>query len=81
MKAIKVMATINEQGQITLDHPLITDKNSRVEVIVLIPEAGEINENEQPKEEIIEDFRQAWHEAMTGQTIPVAQLWEGIDDV
>jgi hypothetical protein len=28
------------------------------------------------KEEIIEDFRQAWHEAMTGQTIPVSQLWE-----
>lgn len=81
MKAIKVMATINEEGQITLDRPLITDKNSRVEVIVLIPEAGEINENEQPKEEILEDFRQAWQEAMTGQTIPVAQLWEGIDNV
>ncbi|XWK89166.1 MAG: hypothetical protein U7127_03600 [Phormidium sp.] len=81
MKAIKVMATINEQGQITLDRPIITDKNSRVEVIVLIPEAEEINENEQPKEEILADIRQAWQEAMTGQTIPVAQLWEGIDDV
>lgn len=81
MKAIKVMATINEQGQITLDRPLITDKNSRVELIVLIPEVGEINEDEQPKEEILADFRQAWQEAMTGQTIPVAQLWEGIDDV
>ncbi len=32
MKALKVMATINEQGQLTLDRPLITDKNSRVEV-------------------------------------------------
>ncbi len=28
------------------------------------------------RKEIIEDFRQAWHEAMTGQTIPVSQLWE-----
>jgi len=28
--------------------------------------------------EVIEDFRQAWHEAMTGQTIPVSQLWEEI---
>lgn len=81
MKAIKVMATIDEQGQLTLDHPLITDKNSRVEVIVLIPEATEIDENEQPKEAILEDLRQAWHEAMTGQTIPVAQLWEGIEYV
>lgn len=81
MKAIKVMATINEQGQITLDRPIITNKNSRVEVIVLIPEAGEITEDDKYKEEILADFRQAWQEAMTGQTIPVAQLWEGIDDV
>lgn len=81
MKAIKVMATINEQGQLTLDSPLMTDKNSRVEVIVLIPETIEINEDEQTKEEILEDFRQAWHEAMTGKTIPVDQLWEELDHV
>jgi hypothetical protein len=81
MKAIKVMATINEQGQLTLDNPLITDKNSRVEVIVLIPDTTEINEDEPTKEELLEDFRQAWHEAMTGKTIPVSQIWEGLDDV
>ncbi|MBD2146473.1 MAG: hypothetical protein VKL60_19300 [Sphaerospermopsis sp.] len=81
MKAIKVMATINEQGQLTLDSPLITDKNSRVEVIVLIPDTTEINEDEPTKEALLEDFRQAWHEAMTGKTIPVSQIWEGLDDV
>lgn len=81
MKAIKVMATIDEQGQLTLDYPLITDKNSRVEVIVLIPEEAKVEEEDKPKEAILEDFRQAWHEAMTGQTIPVAQLWEGLEDV
>lgn len=81
MKAIKVMATIDEQGQLTLDHPLVTDKNSRVEVIVLIPEETEIDEDEQPKEAILEDLRQAWYEAMTEQTIPVSQLWvRTIDD-
>ena len=41
MKALKAMATINEQGQITLDSPLLTNKNSRVEIIVLIPEPAE----------------------------------------
>ncbi|NET74149.1 MAG: hypothetical protein F6K62_25440 [Sphaerospermopsis sp. SIO1G2] len=81
MKTIKVMATINEQGQLTLDSPLITDKNSRVEVIVLIPDTTEINEDEPTKEALLEDFRQAWHEAMTGKTIPVSQIWEGLDDV
>ncbi|WP_375501639.1 hypothetical protein [uncultured Nostoc sp.] len=78
MKAVKVMATINEQGQLTLDHPLITDKNSRVEVIVLIPEEEILNDQSQA--EVLADFRQAWHEAMTGQTIPVAQLWEGLEN-
>ncbi|MEH1837536.1 MAG: hypothetical protein V7L20_01945 [Nostoc sp.] len=78
MKAFKVMATINEQGQLTLDHPLTTDKNSRVEVIVLIPEEEVLNDQSQA--EVLTDFRQAWHEAMTGQTIPVAQLWEGLEN-
>ena len=81
MKAIKVMATIDNQGQLCVDEPLELEQDSRVEVIVLIPEVAEINEEEQPKETILADFRQAWHEAMTGKTIPVAQIWEGIDDV
>jgi len=79
MKALKVMATIDEQGQLTLDRPLITDKNSRVEVIVLIPEEADLDDSSQA--EVLADFRQAWHEAMTGQTISVAQLWEGLEDV
>ena len=30
----------------------------------------------QPAEE---SFRQGWQEAMTGNTIPISQLWDGID--
>ena len=80
MKAIKVMATI-DNGQLYVDEPLNLEQNSRVEVIVLVPEVTESNEDEQSKEAILADFRQAWHEAMTGQTIPVSQIWEGMDDV
>lgn len=76
MKALKAMATINDQGQITLDSPLLTNKNSRVEIIILIPESAE----EFTKEEIKSDFRQAWHEAMTGQTVPLSQVWEGLEN-
>ncbi|MBW4540931.1 MAG: hypothetical protein KME43_17530 [Myxacorys chilensis ATA2-1-KO14] len=79
MKAVKATGSINEQGQLSLDHPLTVSKNSRVEVIVLIPEEPESND-EQTKEAILEDFRQAWHEAMTGQTIPVSQIWDGVED-
>jgi hypothetical protein len=30
-------------------------------------------------ESVREGIRQGWHEAMTGQTYPISQLWEGID--
>jgi hypothetical protein len=33
-----------------------------------------------PKEQVLADFRQAWHEAKTGQGIPVAQLWEQLEN-
>jgi hypothetical protein len=77
MKTLKVMAMIDDEGQLTLDHPLVTDRNSRVEVIVLIPEEEVLDA--QSQSEVLADFRQAWHEAMTGQTIPVAQMWEGLE--
>ena len=51
MKALKVMGTIDEQGKLTLDRPLITDKNSRVEVIVLIPEEADIDDKSQAEYE------------------------------
>ena len=40
------------------------------QVIVLIPEDTETEEN-QTKEEILNDFRISWQEAMNGETIPV----------
>lgn len=76
MKAIKVMRTVDEKGKLALDFPLNIDKQSRVEVIVLIHEDTETEENNQTKEEILNDFRQAWQEAMNGETIPVDRLWE-----
>jgi hypothetical protein len=78
MRALKIMGTIDEQGQLTLDQPLVTDKNSRVEVIVLIPETSQ--QDNTPQSEVLADFKQAWHEAMTGQTIPVSQLLESLEN-
>ena len=80
MKAIKGMGTVDEQGQIALDSPLNIDKKSRVEVIVLIPEESESEADNQSKEELLEDFSQAWKEAMNGDTIPVEQLWEDLEN-
>ncbi len=62
----------------TSDDELILDeiRNHRM----ISQEVKPLTENS-AKEEIIEDFRQAWHEAMTGQTIPVSQLWEEMANV
>ncbi|MFM2313034.1 MAG: hypothetical protein RLZZ04_2310 [Cyanobacteriota bacterium] len=76
MKAIKVMGTVDEKGKLALDFPLNIDKQSRVEVIVLITEESETEENNQTKEEILKDFNQAWQEVKNGETIPVEKLWE-----
>ena len=50
MKAIKVMATVDEKGSLSLDKPLNIIQNSRVEVIILIPETVEICEDDEPVE-------------------------------
>ncbi|MCC3418308.1 MAG: hypothetical protein JGK28_10155 [Microcoleus sp. PH2017_07_MST_O_A] len=45
-----------------------------------ISEPSEIDGDGQSKAALLQDFRQAWHEAMTGQTISVSQMWEGIEN-
>ena len=76
MKAIKAMATIDAQGQLSLDDPLLLAKDSRVEVIVLIPD---LDEDDESQASVLSGLRQAWKEARAGQTIPLSELWNDID--
>lgn len=69
-KALEVTGTVNEQGQLSIDEPLVVNQISRVRVIILFTE----DSNEQNKDELepaIVGFRQGWQDAMTGNTIPV----------
>ena len=79
MKAIETTATINENGEFTLDKSLEVTKPQRVRVIVLLSEEDEIDPDETPTAIVIEGIRQGLHEALTGQTIPLSQMWEDID--
>lgn len=36
--------------------------------------------NEPETDDPLEDFRQGWHEAMTGQTYPASTLWDDLDE-
>lgn len=79
MKAIETTATINEKGQLTLDKTLENTKPQRVRVIVLMSEEEENDLDESPTSIVIEGIRQGLQEALSGQTIPLSEMWEGID--
>jgi hypothetical protein len=79
MKAIETTATINENGELTLDRSLEVTKPQRVRVIVLMIEEGEEDPDETPTKIAIEGIRQGLREALTGQIMPLSQMWEGID--
>ena len=79
MKAFETTATINEHGQLALDSPLEIDANQRVRVIVLVAEEDEFDPDDTPKEVVLNELRQGLREISAGQTIPLSQMWDGID--
>lgn len=83
MKAIEVTGKIDQEGNLILDEPIQgTIYPHQVRVIVLVPEEGEaeyIDPDDTPIEEVKASLRRALHQAKTGQTIPISELWDGID--
>jgi len=73
MKAIEVNGIIDKQGHLSVDEPLIVNQSGHVRVIILF------DEDVEELEPAIAGFRQGWQDAMTGNTIPVSQLWERLD--
>lgn len=74
----QVRETVNEQGQLSIDEPLVATQASRVRVIILFTEDSD-EQNEDELDPAIVRFRQGWQDAMTGNTIPVTQLWDRLD--
>ncbi len=79
MKAQEVMGNVDEHGQLSLDAPLVVDKHSRVRIIVLFVEDTEEDEDDEPKESVLESLNKSLMEAKAGKTKPVSQLWDDID--
>jgi hypothetical protein len=78
MRAQEVMGTVDEQGQLFLEEPLAVQNHSRVRVIVLFIDE-EIDEDDEPKESVLESLRTSLQEAKVGKTKPISELWDGID--
>ena len=80
MKAIETTGKIDDRGMLCIDRPLALANYSHVRIIVLIPEDTDIDPDDDPIETVLEGLQQGFHEAITGQTLPLSQLWDGIDD-
>ncbi|MEG3938952.1 hypothetical protein QT995_12415 [Microcoleus sp. S36b_A3] len=82
MKAVEVLGTIDEKGQLLLDRAIEDFPPSRVRVIVLfaeVTEETEIDPDDTPIAEVKASLRRALQEAKAGQRIPLSEMWEGID--
>lgn len=82
MKAIEVTGTLDETGQLSLDHLIENFAPGRVRIIVLfpdVPEEVETDPDDTPIEEVKASLRRALKEAKAGQRIPLSEMWEGID--
>ncbi|NJL89376.1 MAG: hypothetical protein HC916_05930 [Coleofasciculaceae cyanobacterium SM2_1_6] len=79
MKAFETAGTINESGQLILDRALGIVKPQRVRVIVLMTDEEEFDLEETPTEFVIQGIQQGLSEALAGQTIPLSEMWVGID--
>ncbi|MGF1536177.1 MAG: hypothetical protein ACFB4J_06795 [Elainellaceae cyanobacterium] len=77
MKAIEAIATVNDQGQLSLDYPLELPHNRRVKVIVLISEDGDNDPDDTPTDVVLAGLQEGMQQAVTGQTLPLSQLWDG----
>jgi hypothetical protein len=71
-------ATFSPNGQFTIDEPIDLKDNSRVRIIIFLPEDEE-DPDDTPIEQIREGLYQGWQDVLAGRTKPAAQLWEGLD--
>ncbi|MFN6565126.1 MAG: hypothetical protein RMY28_035740 [Nostoc sp. ChiSLP01] len=82
MKAYEFPAKITPEGMLEVPEELLESlAGDRVlRVIVLVNEP--VNPEDTDEDAVgfsAESFRRSWHEAMIGETLPLSQLWEGIE--
>ncbi len=79
MKAYELNAKVNADGELEIPKlPLHLRQDASVRIIVLVDEADVANETDETGFST-QSFQTSWQQAMSGDTLPLAQLWEGID--
>ena len=80
------MYTIQTKVQVNSDHILnislpkdMAEGKYQVVIVMNSEPEKEVDEDETPDEVAIEGIKEGLKQAFSNQTIPLAQMWEGID--
>ena len=76
MRTIQTQVQINGDRILSISLPKDIAEGTYQVVIVMNPQT---DPDDTPDEIVIEGIRQGLKEAISGQTIPLTQMWEGID--
>lgn len=82
MKAVEVTGEIDAQGNLTLDQQVLGIANQRVRVIILASESkneDDFDPDDPSVDAIKANLQKALHQVRTGQTLPLSELWDGIE--
>jgi hypothetical protein len=84
MKAYEFPSKINAQGNLEVPEAVLKHLSSdqEIKIIILVPEPSESSERLEADDGLgfsAASFEESWRQANNGQTLPLRQLWEGID--
>jgi hypothetical protein len=82
MKAYEFPAKLNAAGILEIPEAVLKNLSTEQEMRVIVLVSEQTDETESIDDELgfsIDRFRQSWQQAITGQTLPLSQLWEGVD--
>jgi hypothetical protein len=80
MHTIQTQVTVNKDHILNLVLPENITEGTYQIVIVMNPQPDhEFDHDDTPDQIILEGIREGLKQAITGETIPLSQMWEGID--
>jgi hypothetical protein len=79
MKAYELNAKVNANGELEIPKlPLHLQQDTVVRIIVLVNESNVADEPDETGFST-QSFQKSWQQAVNGDTLPLSQLWEGLD--
>jgi hypothetical protein len=80
MHTIQAQVTVNRDHVLNLVLPEEISEGTYQIVIVMNPQPNNpLDNDDTPDEIVLEGIKEGLKQAISGQTIPLSQMWEGID--